>query len=95
MSKPAPLLKWKRAARTETEVSFWTVWGSKCGNYRVVFTRSKHGLPDSYVAERLERMPDGRVMDAILGRTKKKTTAIAACEAEERKRRRLAKKGKA
>lgn len=79
------LLSWRRPTTKETEVSIWRIWGSKCGRYRVVHSKSKYGYPDAFVAEKL--LYNGvKVSDQTIASTKKKDTAIAACEKAERLR---------
>jgi hypothetical protein len=70
-------VQWKARPRTEvTEVARRRIWESRCGQYRVVNSRSLYGLPDVFYAMR--RM--GPSSWAIIRRHRKRRPAFLSCE---------------
>ncbi len=77
------MIAWKkRCQKVQGEVANRKIWGSKCGEYRVVFSQIRYGrgpkgIPDTYYAMKL----DGDCW-TIISKHRKKSTAMKACEKE-------------
>lgn len=82
MTKPKPLIEWKRGVASETVISVRMTWASRVGNFQVQKCTSKY-----------EKTDDGKPWvyfnaiksNRIIGRHRKKHKAEETCEARARK----------